>query len=767
MRSIILCLLILAGNRLSAQDVNIIPQPSSLAIGSSESTFSLKPTTLLVLEGSGMENAVNFFNDYLYRFYKFRLKTIKTTKSKNCIRLNFERMDGQITGSYKLNVDDDGVYIAGDNEEGVFYGIQTLIQLLPLPENSSLFQLELPHVNISDEPRFAYRGLHLDVSRHFFPVSYIKKYIDFIALYKLNYFHWHLTDDQGWRIEIKKYPRLTSVGGWRAGTIIGRYPGTGNDHIRYGGFYTQEQVKEVVKYAAARYITVIPEIEMPGHSLSALAAYPQLGTNPDSTYKVAETWGVLGVFNNVLSPTEYTFNFLQDVLDEVIPLFPSPYIHIGGDECDKQWWHKSVFCQQLMKQKGIKDEEGLQSYFIQRIEKYVNSKGKKIIGWDEILEGGLAQNAAVMSWRGEQGGIAAAKQKHEVVMSPENPLYLNHSQSENEDSITQGGYNPIENVYAYDPIPKVLSSEEAKFILGAQGNMWAEYYGNTKKLEYMLFPRLSALSEVLWTPKENKNWDDFQKKLPLEFKRYDLWKVNYSKAYFDMTGKPERNQAGNGLMWTVSSRLDKEIRITTDNGQPVHYKTIPGGMAMVNIDKPVTLKATLYDNKKPITSLTQKFNFNKVTGKKITLTTPSSEKYPGDGAFTLVNGIINDKGISRSKEFLGFNGTDCEAIIDMGESTSISYVVVNCLDRTSSWIWRPVTAEVMGSGDGKEWYSLKLTDDAERTPGSEKIKMTMPFRATFVRFLKVIIKNWGEIPEGNPGAGKKPWLFVDEIEVLN
>ncbi|MBK9570091.1 MAG: beta-N-acetylhexosaminidase [Chitinophagaceae bacterium] len=471
------------------QQVQIIPQPVSLKQPKIAASFSISPSTEIVLEGSYMDNSISFFNDYIQRFYFFKLPVVKKSTSNNVIRLNFERLDHEIAGAYHLVVDSKGVYIAGDNEAGVFYGIQTLIQLLPIPDAKVITRpkkLTIPYVSVEDAPRFAYRGLHLDVSRHFFPVSFIKTYIDYIALHKMNYFHWHLTDDQGWRIEIKKYPRLTSVGGWRDGTIIGRYPGTGNDNIHYGGFYTQEEIKEVVAYASKRYITVIPEIEMPGHSMAALAAYPQLGTTPDSVYKVSQTWGINDVFNNVLNPSEYTFNFLQDVLDEVMNLFPAPYIHIGGDECSKRWWHESPFCQQLMKEKGIKDEHALQSYFIQRIEKYVNSKSKKIIGWDEILEGGLAPNATVMSWRGEQGGIDAAKQNHDVIMTPGNPVYFDHTQSDNEDSVTIGGYNPIEKVYAYEPIPKELNEEQAKYVLGAQANMWTEYMGNIRKVRYPL-----------------------------------------------------------------------------------------------------------------------------------------------------------------------------------------------------------------------------------------------------------------------------------------
>ncbi|SDX40006.1 hexosaminidase [Hydrobacter penzbergensis] len=539
MKKTLLALLMLPLMQLQAQSVNIIPQPAKMEVG--QGHFTIDANTKIIVSGAGMEKSARFLNDYLQKFYGFNLKVIKG-KAASGIVLKQAAMTNGVDGAYTMNIDKSGVTIAGHTENGTFYGIQSLIQLLPL-EKSKTFTV--PFLSIEDRPRFAYRGMHLDVGRHFFPVDFIKKYIDFIAMYKLNTFHWHLTEDQGWRIEIRQYPRLTSVGGFRNGTIIGRYPGKGNDGIRRGGFYTQQQVKEIVKYASDRYITVIPEIELPGHSSAAIAAYPQLSCFPDESTKhpaktawhgdstgkqVQQVWGV---FPDVFAPTEYTFKFLENVLDEVIALFPSKYIHIGGDECPKESWKRSAFCQQLIKEKGLKDEHGLQSYFIQRIEKYLNSKGRQIIGWDEILEGGLAPNATVMSWRGEQGGIEAARQKHNVIMTPGGWMYFDHSQDKKEDSVTIGGYTTVQKVYSYEPIPKELSAEDAKYVLGAQANIWTEYMNNVSKVEYMIFPRMSALSEVLWSQQSQRNWNRFDQKLRAEFKRYDWWKVNYSKAYFD------------------------------------------------------------------------------------------------------------------------------------------------------------------------------------------------------------------------------------------
>lgn len=525
-----------------AQEVNIIPQP--VKVVRNPGNFVITSQTSLVLTNKEDNATAAFLNGYLSQYYGFVLPIAKNA-SKNYIKLTSQKsIKGLKSEGYTFKSDKNGVEIHGYAAIGTFYGMQTLIQLLPVEKSKSL---AIAAVEVQDEPRFEYRGAMLDVGRHYFPVAFVKKYIDYLALHKLNYFHWHLTEDQGWRIEIKKYPKLTEIGSKRNGSIIGGYPGKGSDNTPEGGFYTQEEVKDIVKYASDRFITVIPEIEMPGHGSAAIAAYPELSCFPNEKTQLAdnmisakskqemangrnkivqETWGV---HSDVYIPSEYTFKFLQDVIDEVIVLFPSKYIHVGGDEAPKDAWKRSEFCQQLIKEKGLKDEHGLQSYFIQRMEKYINGKGRTLIGWDEILEGGLAPNAVVMSWRGEEGGIAAAKQNHQVIMTPGSHVYLDHSQTKNEKEVTIGGYLPIETVYAYEPIPKELNEQQAKYVLGAQGNVWTEYMANPAKVEYMIFPRLSALSEVLWSPKENKNWTEFQTKIETMKKRYAIWGANYFK----------------------------------------------------------------------------------------------------------------------------------------------------------------------------------------------------------------------------------------------
>jgi hexosaminidase len=432
---------------------------------------------------------------------------------------------------YRLEVDKKGVVIEG-SETGVFYGIQTLIQLLPTEQTG---KLTLPYVSIKDKPRFAYRGLLLDVSRHFFPVSFIKKYIDYMAYHKLNHFHWHLCDDQGWRLEIKALPRLTEVGAWRDGTIIGLYPGKGNDNKRYGGFYTQDEVREVVQYAAKRYITVIPEIEMPGHCLAALSAYPYLGCT-GKNYQVAQTWGIS---KDVLCiGNDSVFTFLQKVIDEVIDLFPSHYIHIGGDECPRDSWKTCPKCQARIKSEGLSNEGALQSYLVSRMGKYIQAKGRQIVAWDETLDEDTTTSAYIMSWHGDGTGgcLKATSTNHYVIMTPSYGFYFDYPQQAAEDSLVAnwGGTTPVSKVYAFEPVLPQVAPEKRKYIIGAQAHVWTEYMSNPQKVEYMLFPRLSAMSEVVWSPQEKREWKDFKQRMQKQYKRYVLWKTAYNPANIDL-----------------------------------------------------------------------------------------------------------------------------------------------------------------------------------------------------------------------------------------
>lgn len=429
---------------------------------------------------------------------------------------------------YRLLISSNQIKIEAYTDTGVFRALTTLRQLLPADWLiTSRFPTKIPCLKIEDEPKFSYRGLHLDVCRHFFGVEFIKRYLDAMAEHKFNVFHWHLTEDQGWRIAINKYPELTNKGAWRNGSQKGRYSEHRFDSLRYGGFYTQEQIKFIVQYAKERYITVIPEIELPGHSLAALTAYPQLSC-AGGPFQVAKGWGV---FDDVYcAGNDSTIRFLKDVLTDVMALFPSKYIHIGGDECPKTRWKTCAKCQKRISGNGLKDEHELQSWFIREIEQFLNANNRQIIGWDEILEGGLAPNATVMSWRGTAGGEEAAKQKHTVVMTPGNPLYFDHYQSKDStEPIAIGGYNPLKSVYHYNPLANIPDSIH-RYILGAQGNVWTEYMETEKHVEYMVWPRAAALSEVLWTG-ERKDYPDFLNRLKTDVKRLETLKVNYAPHF--------------------------------------------------------------------------------------------------------------------------------------------------------------------------------------------------------------------------------------------
>jgi len=505
---------------------NIIPKPLKLELNSGSLEF--EDEVCLVFDDNSTDaiRLSSFIMDFLS---PLNVKLVREPV-KNATNIILSIGADCSDEGYTLEIGDEGVQISSSTYQGVLWGFQTLRQILPAELESGTISetIVLPYLKIEDEPLFKYRGMHLDVCRHFFTVDEVKQYIDLLVMHKFNTFHWHLTEDQGWRIEIKAFPKLTEIGSQRSGTVIEKNWGEYDD-IPYGGYYTQEEVKEIVKYAEDRFITVIPEIEMPGHSLAALAAYPELGCT-GGPYEVAKDWGV---FDDVYcAGNEKTFEFMEIVIDEVIELFPnSPYIHIGGDECPKTAWETCPKCQKRIQEEGLANEHELQSYFIQRMEKYINSKGKMIIGWDEILEGGLAPNATVMSWRGEEGGIAAAKDHHDVIMTPNPICYFDHYQSEDTDNepFAIGGFTNCEEIYTWNPIPDTLTSEEAEFIIGVQANVWSEYILDFDHVEYMILPRMAALSEVAWSTNRDEEYAPFKARLQSMFNRYDVAGFNYAE----------------------------------------------------------------------------------------------------------------------------------------------------------------------------------------------------------------------------------------------
>ncbi|MEO5967858.1 MAG: beta-N-acetylhexosaminidase, partial [Ferruginibacter sp.] len=647
--------------------IPITPQPLNVVYN--DDIFIIKETTKIITDNN-QDNSTSFLINYISKYYGLNLKVQSSSKNDNDINtINLHIVkSGSQDGSYKLTINNNKIKISSASAEGIFNGVQSLIQLIPISNEQNIKgQLILPGIEINDAPRFLYRGVHLDVSRHFFSVEYLKRFLDYLAYNKINKFHWHLTDDQGWRIEIKQYPLLTEVGGCRDQTLIGRFGSGIYDSSQYCKYYTQEQIKEVIKYASERFITIIPEIDMPGHTTAALASYPYLGCTK-GPYKVSQTWGV---HKEVLcAGNDSTYNFIENVLDEVIQLFPSNIIHIGGDECLKERWKECNVCQNRIKTEGLKNETELQSYFIKRVSKYLKRKGKTIIGWDEILDGGASKDAIIMNWRGEKIGIEAARLGHQVIMTPEKPLYLNHQQSRNEDSLTQGGLNTLESVYNYNPVPEELDASQKKLIIGTQANFWTEYINNVPKLEYMAFPRLSAFAEVALSKIENKNWQHFESKLPGLLDRYKFLGIKYSDAYFDL--QPEVIIKDNKIFWQLTSKRKGEINYYSPGSDSVNIYNSP-----MEINKNGIWRAFLTDSTNQKGNiLTGEFNLNKATGKKITLVNQPNSMYFQQGANTLVDGLHNNEGMVKAGKFLGFLGKDLEAIIDLGSEVEINQIIL-------------------------------------------------------------------------------------------
>ena len=662
---------------------------------------------------------------------------------------------------YTLSVQPSQVTLAANQPAGLFMGMQTLRQLLPVQRGASA---SLPAMEVVDKPRYSWRGMHLDVCRHFFSTEFVKKYIDYLAMHKMNTFHWHLTDDQGWRIEIKKYPKLTAVGGYREGTLIGHYGEKvpRYDNVRYGGFYTQEQIKEVVKYAQDRYITVVPEIEMPGHALAALTAYPELSCT-GGPFKVGQTWGV---FDDIFcAGNEQTFAFLQDVLTEVMPLFPSKIVHIGGDEAPKTRWKTCPKCQARIKAEHLKDEHELQSYFVQRMEKFVNSKGKTIIGWDEILEGGLAPNAAVMSWRGMEGGTAAARQKHQVVMTPGEFVYFDHAQGDPAlEPLNIGGYLPLEKVYSFDPTPKELTAAERKYILGAQANLWTEYIPTEQQVEYMVLPRMSALAEVLWTPVSQKNWESFKVRMQPQYQRYAALGANYAKSAFNVRQQFAVDTTKAADMVTLAlDAAGLQTYYTLDGSSPTPAATAyTGPFALSNS---ATVKAASFENGKPAGKMTAtEVQAHKAFAVPTRLAATPNKNYRANGPLTLVDGLHGSLSHTDG-HWLGFLGDDLVATIDLKKATDISSVRSTFLQKPEDEILLPTALEVAVSTDGRTYKTVYAGPVAAAQPGSAIGEVKANWKKTKARYVRVTAKNAQAKKAVADDKEASTWLFADELVV--
>ena len=672
---------------------------------------------------------------------------------------------------YELNVDGEGIEVRASQFPGFLYALQSLGQLLPAAvygtEPAPDAAWEVPCVKIADAPRFAYRGMHLDVARHFFSVDEVTRYIDVMAIHKLNTLHWHLTDDQGWRIEIKRYPELTAVGSIRKATVVRKEWGT-YDGTPYGGFYTQDEIRDVVKYAADRGVTVIPEIDLPGHMLAALTAYPELGC----TGGPYEVWGRWGVADDVLCPgREKTFEFLEGVLTEVMELFPSEYIHIGGDECPKVRWEKCPRCQAKIRQLGLKDdgehtaEHYLQSYVTDRIGKFLAQHGRRIIGWDEILEGRAPSDAVVMSWRGSEGGIAAAKLGHDVIMTPNSHFYFDYYQSLDTDAepFGIGGYIPMEQVYSYDPAFPELTPEQQKHILGVQANLWTEYVLSDEHLEYMLLPRLAALSEVQWCLPETKDWNRFIGSFRMD-EIYSQMGYEFAKHIFGVTASYAVDPEKGGVVMTLTTQGGAPIRYTLDGSDPT--ASSPLYKAPVTIGESCTFKAAALREGMQTPVYARKFDFNKATGRRIALNAAPTLKYTYGGASLLVDGYRGGPVYSNGA-WIGFLNEPLDVTIDMQGAKPYSAVTVESLVEKGEWVFPPSSVAVYLSDDGREFAEAALMsvpqETADSPDGVKPFKVLFP--ETSARYLRVVARTVDPIPAWHGAAGQKAHMFVDEIIV--
>ena len=744
-------------------DYGIIPLPQEVSMINGGS-FVLTPSTSIVYpEGNDLlKQAGEFLAAYIKEATGYAPKVV-TAKGSKPIHLSIDKSISNPEG-YRLTVTPEGIELAGASEAGVFYGIQTLRKSIPAVAEG--MNIELPSVTINDYPRFAYRGMHLDVSRHFFTVDSIKKYIDILALHNMNTFHWHLTDDQGWRIEIKKYPELTKIGSQRKQTVIGHNTGE-YDGKPYGGFYTQDEIRDVIAYAQERFITIIPEIDLPGHQQAALATYPELGCT-GGPYDVWQQWGISD--DVICAGNPKSMQFLEDVLSEVIDLFPSEYIHVGGDECPKVRWKTCPKCQARIKAEGIKGdkkhsaEEYLQSSIISQMEKFVESKGRHIIGWDEILEGGLAPNATVMSWRGVDGGIEAAKQHHNVIMTPNTYLYFDYYQStdtENE-PMAIGGYLPLERVYSLEPTAGI-PDEYKKYVIGVQANLWTEYIPTFSQVEYMVMPRMAALAEVQWTDPSKKEYQSFLPRLVRMTKLYDRLGYNYAKNIFDIHAEFTTDTENGEIVVNLSTMGDGDIYYTLDGSEPTSASN--KYEAPVKIKENATIKAVVGRPAGNSRVFSKKITCSKSTAKPVTLRVAPSKGYEFKGGPEMADGLIGDSNYKTGR-WLGFQGKDLDAAIDLKQPVEISKVSFNTNVVKGDWIMGAAGVTVKVSEDGKNFKEVvsKTIPSLKQSDKDGIYPQEVTFAPVKARYVEVIIKS-DKLPAWHGGAGNPAYLFVDEISI--
>lgn len=756
-------LIVVFWGQLSIAQFGVIPTPTETIERTGQILFESGEIT--VKKGMLGESELAFFES------EFSIVGLELKESFDAPHIEFQLLDSISTEGYVLDIQDQ-IVISYSDVKGRFYAFMSLLQLIHHRKHTHYVK----NLRISDAPAFQWRGLHLDVSRHFFTVDEVKRFIDLMALYKFNTFHWHLTDDQGWRIQIDQYPKLTEIGAYRDSTVNGHYTDSPRTYTKemYGGFYTKDDIREVVNYASERQINIVPEIEMPGHSRAALAAYPELSC----TGEQQGVPGLWGIFDDIYCTKESSIDFMQNVLDEVLELFPSEYIHIGGDEAPKTRWNECSECKKVMYENGVHDAHELQSYFIGRMDKYLTKKGRKLIGWDEILEGGLSPNATVMSWRGEKGGIEAAKQGHYVVMSPTTYCYFDYYQSSHEiEPLAIGGFLPLEKVYEYSPVPKGLTQGEAKYVLGGQANVWTEYIPTFDQVEYMTYPRALALMQGLWC--ENKpSYEEFLKEY-LEHQEEYLEKhgVNVAKSIHLPELKLRRGENGLELTWESNDSNEefdyqweeKCVSNGPGSGALVVNTIIPGVKLKSGDSLVLSLKGNHCQKTYSIqldnleNDLEYTFHGSDCLGAEIEMLTSPHPKYNHNGSLNLVDGILGDEDRWKGDQWLGFREEKIEFIVDLGEEKEIEKIAIGFLNQNGSWIYLPMNYEVYVSNDKEDW---RVQPQAGNIPLLDmKVTRVTSKHDCTARYVKFVVTPLAEIPVGNGGAGSTPWTFIDEIQI--
>lgn len=745
----------------SESDIHMIPKPVELNIIKGVFEFS-ESTKFVVINESQKEISKTLINKFAIAT-GWQLEIVNKVPQNNYIE--FVTDASLENEAYKLVVNNKKISITANGNSGFVYGLESIRQLLPTAIESSSrvsnVAWVIPNVVINDKPRFKWRGLMLDLSRHFFEKEYIKEVIDRLVMHKMNVLHLHLVDDQGWRIEIKKYPKLTEIGAFRMDQEDAHWDGrrftTAEDKATYGGFYTQQDIKEIVAYATAKGVEVVPEIEMPAHVMSAIASYPELSCF--ETPIGVPSGGVWPITEIYCAGKESTFEFLENVLLEVMELFPSKYIHVGGDEATKTNWEKCPHCQKRMKDNNLADVNELQSYFMKRMERFINSHNRKLIGWDEILEGGIAPEATVMSWRGFKGGIEAADQGHDVVMAPGDYCYLNHFQGPpNEEPLAQDGFVPLRKVYQFDPIVQGMTEKEAAHVLGGQACLWSEFITTTPHSEYMLFPRLAALSETLWSTKESRNWNNFSGRLTSLFKRYDYLGINYAKSAFLVTEDVKINiETKEAEIHLKNEFENSDIRYVL--GDLPISETAKKYVNPIKLVETTTIKASIFkDGKANGQPFEKTITFHKGVGKKISFKEIYHNSYQGEGEYGLVNTLRGTKNF-HDGHWQAWLGKDMEAVVDMGNETAIHKVIIGTMENQGPGIYFPVAVTVYLSNDGENYKEAgKIERSYARNPAFDLKDFEIAFKEQSVRYVKVVVTNLKKTPSGGD-----VWLFVDEI----